>query len=340
MSILKKLNLNQERERVSNSIYNWSFENDNNLNVITLPHNSADIFVKTIFRYIIENKKVLYITDEKDNIQLIESIKRKSEFRGYTHLRNPFSNLDSNLVISNFKTSENLEREFDLVIYDEINSVPMHENDSILNLVEKVSHGSSKRIFYSVESIFPNKNEIILPVKDRKVPMIEPREIITRIDINKDIPYVVYDYLKWSINNNRNVLIYVPSEEKVERVYKYIYKYCLDISSNISFFIKDKSDIKIIVNFYKRKKAIMVTDEFSMAAESLTNTDIMVYFANDEVFSHKILTHLCSRVARTERDSRGEAILLCSEKNENIEAAKEIARNFNKEAWERGFLKI
>jgi len=332
--------LTEEKERVSNSIFNWSLGFQKDLNVITLPHNSADIFVKAISRYIKENKKILYITDEKNNIQLIENIKDNTEYRGYTYLRNPQNNLDSNLVITNFKIAEKLEDKFDLIIYDEINSIPKYENKDILNMVDGLSHSSSKRVFYSVESVLPNKREIILPVKDKKAPMVEPRDIITRIDINKDIPYVVYDYLKWSINNNRNVLIYVPNEEKVEKVYKYIYRYCADLSNSISFYVKDKSDIKIMMNFYQKKNAVMVTDEFNIFSEGLTNTDIMVYFANNRIFSHKILTHLCSGVTRTEKDPKGEAIFVCNEKSENVEAAKVLVRNFNKEAWEMGFLKI
>jgi len=340
MDSLRKMVLTDEKERVSNAIFNWSLGFEKDLNVITLPNNNADIFVKTIFRYLKENKRILYITDEKYNIQLIDSIKRNSEYRKYTHLRNPLNISDSNLVISNVETSGELWDKFNLIIYDEINSIPKYDVKYIVNLVDRLSHSSSKRIFYSIESMLPDKKEIILPVKDNRVPMVEPRDIITRVDMNKDIPYVVYDYLKWSINNNRNVLIYVPNEEKVEKVYKYISKYCSDLSGGISFFIKDKSDIKTIMNFCKKKNAILVTNEFDELPADMNNTDIMVYFANDEIFSSKILTHLCSRVSRTEKDSKGEALLVCNEKNDNVENAKVLARNFNKEAWEMGFLKM
>ena len=339
MESLRKMILTDEKERVSNAIFNWSLGIERDLNVITLPHNNADIFIKTIFRYLKENKRILYITDEKYNIQLIDSIKKNSEFRGYTHVRNPLNISDSKLVISNVATSGEIKDKFQLVIYDEINSIPNCDSKDILKLVEKVSEGSGKRIFYSVESILLAKKEIVLPVKDNRVPMIEPRDIITRIDINKDIPYVVYDYLKWSINNKRNILIYVPNEEKVDRVYKYIYNYCSDLCS-ISFYIKDKSDIKTMLNFYKKKNSILVTNEFGELQEPLNNTDIMIYFANDSIFSSKVLTHLCSRVSKTEKDARGEALLVCNEKNDNVEAAKALARNFNKEAWEMGFLKM
>ena len=157
------------------------------------------------------------------------------------------------MVITNFKAAENLNNKFDLVIYDEINSIPKYDNKSILNLLHGLSGETGKKVFYSVEGIFKNKSEIILPVRHRNVPMVEPRDIVTRIDINKDIPYMVYDYIKWSINNNRNVLIYVPTGDKVEKVYNYICTYSWDKDCNISYFVKGKSDMKIMMNFYKRK---------------------------------------------------------------------------------------
>jgi late competence protein required for DNA uptake (superfamily II DNA/RNA helicase) len=248
--------------------------------------------------------------------------------------------MDSNMVITDFKSAANLNRKFDLIIYDEINSLPLHDNDEIIKLLNGLSEKNGKIIAYSVEQIYKDKNEILLPVRDRNVPMIEPRDIITRIDINKDIPYMVYDYLKWSINNSRNVIIYVPSRDKVEKVFNYMNRYSWDKACNISYFIKDITEIKVMLNFYKRKKTIMITNEFNIAPANLSNTDIMVYFADDTVFSHKILTHICSRVRRAERDSRGEAILVYNEKSSNIETATGIARKFNKEAWEMGLLKL
>ena len=81
----KNLGLTTGKEKIGNLIYNWSSGGERELNVITIPLNGSDIFLKTIVNYVKEQKKVLYITDEKENIQLIESIKKKSDYRGYTH---------------------------------------------------------------------------------------------------------------------------------------------------------------------------------------------------------------------------------------------------------------
>ena len=66
----------------------------------------------------------------------------------------------------------------------------------------------------------------------------------------------------------------------------------------------------------------------------------MVYFANDPEFNYKKLIYFCGSVGRGEKDWKGEVIFLSNEETEDMEKAKNITRNFNKEAWEMGLLKI
>ena len=51
--------------------------------------------------------------------------------------------------------------------------------------------------------------------------LVEPRLIMTRINLNSDIPYVLYEYIKWFKNNKKNVITYVPNKEDINKVYDY-----------------------------------------------------------------------------------------------------------------------
>jgi late competence protein required for DNA uptake (superfamily II DNA/RNA helicase) len=331
--------ISEVKEKVSDLIYSWSKSGKDRLDVVTLPQTGANIFINTISGAVEEGKSVLYITDEKDNIKLIDNIKRNSDFRGYTYLRNYPKAAPTELTVCSTATAKEMEDAFDLVIYDEINSMPQYSDDEIIELIHMRTRADGKGVIYSVNNKFHNGEAILLPIGDRKVPMIEPREIITRIDINNDIPFIVYDYIKWSINSNRNVLIYVPDEEKAEMVYIYISRYCSDKCSSSSCFISGKTDAKVMENFFKKKKSIMVTDEIGIPVGAIADTDIMVFFAGDKRFSGKILTHLASRVVKLERHDLGEVIFLCNESSGNVEEAKNITRRFNREAWEMGLLR-
>lgn len=339
MNVSGKCVIGEARERVSDLIFSWSRSGKGRLDVVTLPDNGADIFIKTILGAAAEGQNVLYITDEKDNIGIIESIKRNSDFRGYAYIRNYPGAALSGLTVCSTDTARDIAEAFDLVVYDEINSMPNYSDREIIELVESRTRSAGKRIIYSVNNKFSKMDGILLPVGDRKVPMIEPREILTRIDMSKDIPFVVYDYIKWSVNSGRNVLIYLPNKDKAEKAYTYISRYCAGKCSGVSCFLRGESDIKTMENFFKKNRSVMVTDELELPKGKVPDTDIMVFFAGDKRFSGKVLTHLASRVVKADRHSMGEVIFLCSERSASVEEAKDIIRRFNREAWELGLLK-
>jgi Superfamily II DNA/RNA helicase required for DNA uptake (late competence protein) len=341
MFLFKKKSLSNEKEKVANDILNWSTGNERFLNVISTPCNSAEIFLKVILHYVERNKNVIYITNENyDDVNILNLIKKNTDFRDYTYIKTLKTNNNSSLRICDFTNALELKEKFDLVIYDDIRSFPSHGKYEILDLVYKMSNENTKLVVYSIECILKNSREMILPIKDNRIPIIEPRTILTRIDINKDIPFVIYDYLRWSIDSDRKVIICVPDEEKLKNVYLYINNYCHNISRNIICLRKGKIDKKLIANFQKMKKAIVITNDFEHVFPSSANVDIMVYFADDLQFNYKKLIYFCGSVGRSERYWKGEVIFLANEETEDMEKAKNITRNFNKEAWEMGLLKI
>jgi late competence protein required for DNA uptake (superfamily II DNA/RNA helicase) len=341
MFLFKKKSLKDEKEKIGNDILKWSTGNEHFLNVISAPYNSSEIFMKVILYYVERNKKVIYITNEDhDDVNIMDGIKKCTDFRDYAYIKSIKTNINCRLRICNFNNAIQLKEKFDLVIYDDIRSFPSYGNYEVLNLISKMSNESTKLIVYSIENILKNNRELVLPVKDNRIPIIEPRTILTRIDINKDIPFVIYDYLRWSINSDRKVIICVPDEDKLEKVYFYISNYCRNISKSIVCFTKGKTDKRLIANFQKMKKVVIITNDFEKVFSNSVNVDVMVYFADDSRFDYKKLIYFCGSVGRSEKDSKGEVIFLANEETEDMEKAKNITRNFNKEAWEMGLLKI
>lgn len=344
MLLFQKMRLNNEKEKLSEAILTWSMGRDKFLNVRSLPYNSSEIFIKVILYYVFNRRKVMYITNENtEKVNVIEKIKKYTEFRNYAYLRNDEIKSSALLKISNFYNASKIEEKFDLIIYDDINSFPMQNIYEILGLITKISKSNTKVIMYAVENIMRNKKELLLPVRDNKSPIIEPRTILTRIDVNKDIPFMVYDYIKWSISCGRKVIICVPSKDKVPKVHFYIRNYCSGFTKSIMDLYKEgdsNSNKKIINNFEKVKRSILITNNFYETFSNIKNIDIMVYFADDTEFDYKKLIYFCASAGRSERDLKGEVIFLANEETEDMEKAKSIARSFNKEAWEMGLLRI
>jgi late competence protein required for DNA uptake (superfamily II DNA/RNA helicase) len=320
-------------------ILQWTKGQESILNVISVPYNSSEYFVATILFYTSINKNILYITDEdEEHIDILHKIKKNSDFKGYTYLRKPQVNSSSLLKVSSTLNSFDIQEKFDLVIYDDIRSIPTIGSKHLSNLLLSLVKDNGKILAYSTEGIFKNEKDILLPVRTNCLPLIEPRTILTRIDINKDIPFVIYDYLNWSINSKRKIIIYVPSSDKVSNIYDYFMRYHLSLCVNVFYYKEGESSSKIITNFKKTKKGIIITDSSCELFSDIDDTDIIVYFADDSKFDYKKLTYLSARAGRSEKDFKGEVIFLANEETFNMIKAKDITRNFNKKAWDLGFL--
>ncbi|WMJ79658.1 hypothetical protein RBU49_12345 [Clostridium sp. MB40-C1] len=336
---LKQSIFKLESKKISHQILEWSFSKERYLNIISPPYISTDIFVELILNFIKQSKKVLYITNENDSdVEIIEKIKKESKFRGYTYLKQNSKFEESLLIIAKHEMVDKLNCKFDLVIYDEIKNFSEYTAYEIIDIMNSKAHDDTKLVTCFIEKIFENKRGIVLPVRNNVYPLIEPKFISTRVDINKDIPYVIYEYLEWSLKiNSQKVVIYVPSEDKVDKVYKYLALYCNKMNKNILSFVENKSNKKILNNFLKMKEGLLVTNDFY---SDISNSNVMVFFADDTVFDYKKLVYISGKVGKKEKNPKGEVIFLGNCETEDIDKARNITRNFNKEAWEMDLLRI
>lgn len=338
---LKSINPRNIRSRISREILEWSLGREKILNITSPPYNLEEIFLETIINSIRSHKKILYVTNEdSNNVQIITYLKKEHNFKRYTYYKGNSQYEDSGVVVSRHDMLNRINTKFDLVIYDDIKSFSYHTKEEIAEAVLSMCKDNGKIIVYSIERIFDNFRELILPVRKNRAPLAEPKLISTRVDINKDIPYVVYEYIEWSMNSNSKVVVYVPSENKVQRVYKYLSKYCSKFSRETLPYIKNKSERKILYNFVKIKRSIIITDEFNDTHFDLKNINVMVFFADDEYFDYKKLVYLCGKVGKSESSHKGEVVFLGNYETEDMDKAKSITRHFNKEAWEMNLLRI
>jgi late competence protein required for DNA uptake (superfamily II DNA/RNA helicase) len=332
----------EDSDKVIQYISNWNDSKERILNIISVPYNSSTVFLNIILKYALNKQKVLFITNEEnEKLDIVDNIKKNSNFRDYAYIRkgNGITNIKASLIISNHENSLNLPHKYELVIYDDVSSYTGYRKYEILDLLATYCREGAKIICRSVEPIFQNAPCVEVPVKDCKLPMAEPRIITTRIDVNKEIPYVVYEYLNWSIASERKVIILVPDEERGENVYNYLSIFREKLHNNIIYYDK-KINKKSIINFMKNKRGIIIMQLQEELNVDLIDTDIMVYFANDKCFDYKRLLYICGKVGRSPSLGNGEVIFLAREITKDMEIAKDIARGFNKQAWEMGLLKI
>ncbi|HDK7175810.1 TPA: competence protein ComF [Clostridium botulinum] len=337
MSLLKR---SKKEYEFSEVILNWCKGREKFLNVVSIPYNTTNFFVDSIL-YLIKNRNnILYITNEEEkSIDIIQNIKRISDFRQYSYIRKSKLDIVSNLKVTNFNVAFNMDEKFDFIIYDDLSSYANHNKDSIKDLILSKLTNEGKCIMYSIENLFTNSRSIYIPFKKDRMPIIEPRTLLTRINISREIPFIIYDYMKWSFQSKRKVIIYTPSHFISKNLYNYFKNYINKIDVNVILDMELDSN-KSLVNFEKMKEGIFITNLFYDGFSKLKDTDLIIYGSDKNKFNYKELIYLCGTVGRGEYDFKGEIIFLANTETVHMEKAKNIIRAFNKEAWELGFLTI
>ena len=206
--------------------------------------NSLDIY---------DNKKVLYVFSMGS-----DEIKSKSHDELYMKSIQKImpGDIENGITFISIDEIENIGEEYSLIIFVDITMFSKSTIKDIRDAIEKVYWKVNKIIIYSCERVFPIGENMDLVDLLNPMPMIEPRFLNTRIKLEDDIPLAVYEYVKWFSYNNKNVIIMVPDEEKLSKVY---YTYKNNLKDNNAKVVKyekgdDFKNIKNIVDIYKRDK--------------------------------------------------------------------------------------
>lgn len=324
-------------KNILNHILNWNFGKEKYLNIVSPPYNTCKIFLELIIENIKIGNKILYITEEKDgNVEILKLLKNNSEFKEYSYYRGNELCENTKIVVSNYENAFNLNLSFNIIIYDDIRSLSQYGKIEIIELLDRLKNDNCRIITYSIESILDNCKTIYIPARNDMLPMVEPRIITTGVNINKDMPFLVLEYLKWFINIKNNVIIPIFDENMMLNLFGYLTYSELGIGKKILLYRKEDNS-KNVLN--KINGAIIITNDFEKACEYMQNINVAVYFYEQNKFNYKSLVYFCGRL-RGGYKKKGEAIFITNRENKEIEKAKNITRNFNKTAWEEGLFSI
>ncbi|MBL4932661.1 hypothetical protein [Clostridium paridis] len=330
---LKELNF------AKNKINSWyAREGNKMLNIISRPYNSSILFSEIIFSLLKKNKKVVYIINGYDNNwELVKYIKEHLGDIRYSYVKQLNGTIENGVLY--FISSSNvdvLKEEIELIIYDDITSFSNCSKLQITERIERVYRYTNKIIIYSIENVFNNIQKLELGGILNSYPMIEPRFITTRINLEEDIPYLLYEYFKWFKENGRRVVIHTPSKDSADKVYE-LYKNKISIFSDVTVIrFSEQDEIK---KFEKRitnqKEPVMIITEYiGESLKTFGNIDVIVLKAHKSRFDYKKIVFLCGKVGYRNSEF-GEMILVANEITSSMEKAKEITRELNKLVWEK-----
>jgi late competence protein required for DNA uptake (superfamily II DNA/RNA helicase) len=124
----------------------------------------------------------------------------------------------------------------------------------------------------------------------------------------------------------------------VSYMFNYLSQFREEKKMHIMFDLNGKVDAKTVHNFLKNKGTILITNDFTKNYGTAKDSNIIILSADNQVFNYKKLTYFCGKVGKGDGLKRAEVIFLANTISEEMERAKDMARSFNKEAWERKLL--
>jgi len=312
----------------------WYKKNVKSLTILTSPYNSTLIFGEIILDVIKQEKKVLYIWGrDGENKELVESIKKVKKTLTYCHIERGEGNSHINFI--HYNDISKAKGKYELVIFDDISNNSLLTKKSLREKYQFSCSFGEWVILYSIDDIAPLGDTLeIIPMYVNK-PFVEPRIITTRIDLKKDIPYSLYDYLKWFRDEKKRVVLFVPDAERLSLVYEY-YKSKLNMEG-VRIMLISKTDDKKAKRCclkIKDKAIFIITDYMEVSLEDSKIEEVIILFADDNNYSYKKLMYICGNIGRI-NNTLPEVLFVSKEITEDMDKVKDMAREFNKMIWEK-----
>lgn len=326
----------KELSNAFKKINKWYSKKTKVLSIKTRPFNTIDIFSNIINKVLCESGTVLYVFCSEEEKYIEE---KKQELYEFIEGEMYNSNLEKRLKCTFIGNIKNINYSYDLVVFDDISLFSKASNEDIREAIENVYWKSEKIIVYSSEFIFPIGEKIEVPYIISSDPIVEPRLMNTRIRLEENIPLSLFEYFKWFRENKKVVLIVVPTEEKLNKVYNHYYGILKELNIRVVRYSKnqDFKFIKDVMDGYSNSLFI-ITNCCGQYINYISNLNIILLFADDLYYSYKKIVYMCGAV-NSYNSIPSEVIMVSREVSEEMDKAKSITREFNKRLWEKQYSK-
>lgn len=309
------------------------------LTIITVPFNTSCVFSNIINKITQSKGKVLYVWGKiGENRELINKIREVNSKITHSYIEKGTST--TNLTFVHYNNLMKIDEQYDLVIFDDITYFSNLNSANIRDMLDICANLGERVLLYSIEKMALIGEKFELAAYNYKKPFVEPRILTTRIDLNSDIPFTLYDYLKWFKENNHKVVIYVPNKEKLNIVHDYFINK-LKLSDVKIIKVSKDEEIKRCEKVLKQKdKAIFIlTNKIEELLEYCYMDDAVVMFSDNERYSYKKFLYVCGQI-RNINPKFPEVLLVSNDVSEEMNKAKNMARDFNKKVWEKRLIEL
>ncbi|NCC78143.1 MAG: hypothetical protein EOM07_00885 [Clostridia bacterium] len=306
------------------------------INVKTVPYMGIEPVRDLVEKVLKENGRVLYITGEdKDRVLIVRAMRDLGIDSISVHQDLEINEKES-LVICDYLQALRVREEYDLVIYDDVNSFPIHKKPEMQHLIGFIFPKCRKVVAYSFELVFMGMDVIEVPMAGKSGFVSEPRVLETRLNLDEFVPTSVYEYLLWFVFEKKKVLFVTTNKKVKKKVARFLAK--IDESLESCIYDVDEIGTKTMRELCSdhTKSHIFITDNLEDYVDMETNFEIIIHGADASRYSYRELIFLCLRSGYYD-EMNGEVLMICQNVTRDIEKTRDLARHYNKVLWDEGF---
>ncbi len=321
--------LTSEQLLLSKKLINFYEKKENCLIHATCGAGKTEIVYPLIERALKDNKRVGFAIPRKDVvIDLFPRIEKAFSKNVVVAIYGGHhEQVVGDITILTMHQISRFEHYFDVLIADEIDAFPFHNNALLEHFFFRSSRGMIVMMSATPSTrwlnYFPKHNILKLEKRFHGFPIPIP-EIIVYSGIMRFI--YVLKTLRSFIQEKKPCLIFVDTIEKSE-VIAYILKFFYKNGTYVHSKREDR--VRVISDFKKRKYDYLVTTSILERGVTIPSLQVIVYDANKDIYNAEVLEQISGRVGRKKEDPYGKVIFLGEKKTRAMEKAQHaiIAHN-------------
>ena len=237
----------------------------------------------------------------------------------------------SQVVVRDFDGALLAKGHYDLIIYDDLNSFPIHRKASMQEMLS-YHYGRSRRILaYSMEPVFQGVPTLELPLKEDHSFVTEPRFLDLKTDIRTSIPSSLYEYIDFFHNDRRPVIVVVPDQATAEGMAAYLCRVNPVLADHIHP-IDDLTDDQV-AQLIGNGSTILFSTGMRELRMIPRNLEFIVIHSEEARHEYRQFVFLCLRAGLCD-EINGEVILVSPEMTYDMDRTKVLTQNFNRVIWE------